>query len=98
MTEGRGEMATGISNTSYDLSSVLFHALKGGASYDRYIRDAKEAGDEELADFFRRVRDEGGHEDRRGPSVGRRAVAHRRPDGRGDARRADRTRTPRHFF
>ncbi len=60
MTEGRGERATGTSNTIYDLSSVLFHALKGGASYDLYIRDAEEAGDEELADFFRRVRDEDG--------------------------------------
>ncbi len=60
MTESRGERATGIPNTTYDLSSVLFHALKGGASYDRYVRDAEEAGDEELADFFRRVRDEDG--------------------------------------
>src|ERR687884_961612 len=58
-TEGhRGERATGTANTIYDLSSVLFHALEGGASYDQYIRDAEEAGDQELADFFRRVRDE----------------------------------------
>ena len=58
-TEGhRGERATGTANTVYDLSSVLFHALEGGASYDQYIRDAEEAGDQELVDFFRRVRDE----------------------------------------
>ena len=58
-TEGhRGERATGTANTIYDLSSVLFHALEGGASYDQYIHDAEEAGDQELADFFRRVRDE----------------------------------------
>ena len=56
MTEG--ERATGTPNTIYDLSSVLFHALEGGASYDQYIRDAEEAGDEELVDFFTRVRDE----------------------------------------
>jgi hypothetical protein len=37
---------------------VLFHALEGGASYDTYIEDAEREGDEELADFFRRVRDE----------------------------------------
>src|SRR5215212_3403830 len=54
------ERATGTPNTIYDLSSVLFHALKGGALYERYIRDAEEAGDQELADFFRRVRDEDG--------------------------------------
>ena len=59
MDEGRtGERATGTPNEIYDLSSVLFHALEGGASYDQYIRDAEEAGDEELVDFFTRVRDE----------------------------------------
>ncbi|MDQ3913288.1 MAG: hypothetical protein M3305_16260, partial [Actinomycetota bacterium] len=54
----RGERATGTPNTVYDLSSVLFHALEGGASYDAYIEDAEREGDEELVDFFRRVRDE----------------------------------------
>ena len=54
----KGERATGTSNTIYNLSSVLFHTLKGGASYDTYIEDAKREGDEELAEFFRRVRDE----------------------------------------
>ncbi len=54
----RGERATGTPNTIYDLSSVLFHSLEGGASYDQYIQDAEEEGDQELADFFRQVRDE----------------------------------------
>ena len=54
----RGERATGTPNTIYDLSSVLFHSLESGASYDQYIHDAEEAGDQELADFFSRVRDE----------------------------------------
>src|ERR671914_257175 len=53
-----GERATGTPNIIYDLSSVLFHALEGGASYDTYIEDAERAGDQELAAFFRRVRDE----------------------------------------
>lgn len=53
-----GERATGTPNTIYDLSSVLFHALEGGASYDTYIEDAEREGDQELADFFSRVRDE----------------------------------------
>jgi hypothetical protein len=55
---GSGERATGTPNTIYDLSSVLFHALEGGASYDTYIEDAEREGDQELVDFFRRVRDE----------------------------------------
>ncbi len=53
-----GERATGTPNTIYDLSSVLFHALEGGASYDTYIEDAQREGDQELAEFFRQVRDE----------------------------------------
>jgi hypothetical protein len=55
---GRGERATGTPNTIYDLSSVLFHALQGGASYDTYIEDAEREGDEELTEFFRRMREE----------------------------------------
>jgi len=53
-----GERATGTPNTIYDLSSVLFHALEGGASYDTYIEDAEREGDQELVEFFRQVRDE----------------------------------------
>jgi hypothetical protein len=55
---GSSERATGTSNTIYDLSSVLFHALEGGASYDQYVQDAEDADDQELADFFVQVRDE----------------------------------------
>ena len=44
----------GNPNTIYDLSSVLFHAFEGGASYDTYIEDAEREGDEELVDFFTR--------------------------------------------
>jgi hypothetical protein len=55
---GGDERATGTPNTIYDLSSVLFHALEGGASYDAYIEDAEREGDQELADFFIQVRDE----------------------------------------
>jgi hypothetical protein len=53
-----GERATGTPNTIYDLASVLFHALEGGASYDTYVEDAEREGDEELTEFFRRVREE----------------------------------------
>src|SRR3954466_4436737 len=53
-----GERATGTPNTIYDLSSVLFHALEGGASYDQFIQDAEREGDQELVEFFQLVRDE----------------------------------------
>jgi hypothetical protein len=53
-----GESATGISNATYDLVSVLYHALEGGATYDKYIQDAEQKGDQELAQFFRQVQQE----------------------------------------
>lgn len=52
------ERATGTPNIIYDLSSVLFHALEGGASYDTFIEDAEREGEQDLVEFFRRVRDE----------------------------------------
>jgi hypothetical protein len=55
---GSGERATGTPNAVYNLSSVLFHALQGGASHDTYIEDAEQEEDEELTEFFRRVREE----------------------------------------
>ena len=54
----RSERATGTPNTIYDLASVLYHTLQAGASYEQYIRDAEEAGDRELIEFFRVLRDE----------------------------------------
>jgi rubrerythrin len=53
-----GRSATGISNATYDLVSVLYHALEGGATYDKYIQDAEQEGDQELAQFFRQVQQE----------------------------------------
>jgi hypothetical protein len=81
MAEGRGERATGTPNTIYDLSSVLFHALEGGASYDQYIRDAEEAGDEELATFFIEVR----NEDSMRAEEAQRLIAERTPAERDSA-------------
>jgi rubrerythrin len=36
----------------YALVSVMYHALQGAEAYGEYMRDAEQAGDEELADFF----------------------------------------------
>jgi len=38
--------------------SVLFHAGEGVQVYDKYIEDAERTGDQELAEFFREIRDE----------------------------------------
>ena len=53
-----GERQTGISNTVYNLVSVFYHAAQGGTVYAKYIEDAEQEGDQELADFFRQVQEE----------------------------------------
>jgi rubrerythrin len=50
-----GEQSTGISNARYNLVSVLYHALEGGATYDKYVQDAQSEGDDELVQFFQQV-------------------------------------------
>jgi hypothetical protein len=49
------EKATGVKDEHYDLVSVLYHALQAGATYNDYIRDAEQAGDGEVAEFFRTI-------------------------------------------
>ncbi|GAA2447658.1 acyl carrier protein [Streptomyces macrosporus] len=49
---------TGFSDVAYDLISVQYHALKGGHDYGQYVRDAENAGKNEIADFFRKVMEE----------------------------------------
>ncbi len=54
MSEG-GQQTTGTRDTSFNLVSVLYHALEGASTYEQYVRDAEQAGDQELAAFFREV-------------------------------------------
>jgi hypothetical protein len=49
------EAETGTSNRAYDLVSVIYHALQGAETYERFIADAQLDGDIELADFLRDV-------------------------------------------
>jgi uncharacterized protein YaaW (UPF0174 family) len=46
---------TGASDEHYNLISALYHALEGAETHQYYIEDAEEAGDDELAEFFRDV-------------------------------------------
>src|SRR5829696_7158438 len=48
-----GEQTTGTTDEHYNLISVLYHALNGADTCDRYAADAEVAGDERLAAFFR---------------------------------------------
>ena len=47
-----------VDNKMYDLISVLYHALQGAETTDKYIKDAEQAGDEELVKYFREVKDQ----------------------------------------
>ncbi|HEX8320047.1 MAG TPA: hypothetical protein VGB24_02060 [Longimicrobium sp.] len=56
MSDSTGNTGTG--DLTYNLVSILFHALQGAETYDQYIRDAEEEGDSNLAEFFRSVKQE----------------------------------------
>jgi hypothetical protein len=49
------EQKTGTPNPVYDIVSVMYHALQGAETCDRYIADAEQRGDNELVAFFRDV-------------------------------------------
>jgi rubrerythrin len=46
---------TGFDDVTYDLVSVQYHALKAGHDYGQYVRDAENAGMQEIAEFFRQT-------------------------------------------
>ncbi|WP_304454632.1 hypothetical protein [Nocardiopsis sp. YSL2] len=49
------EQALRTRDEHYDMVSVLYHVLQEGDTIERYIRDAKDSGDEELVEFFEQV-------------------------------------------
>ncbi len=53
-----GEQQTGTQDEHYNLISALYHLLKGASTSEQYVADAQEAGDQELAQFFRDWQDE----------------------------------------
>jgi rubrerythrin len=46
---------TGFEDITYDLIAVQYHALKAGHDYGQYVRDAKNAGKDEIASFFEQI-------------------------------------------
>jgi hypothetical protein len=53
-----GNAKSGTEDLTYDLVSVIYHALQGVETSDVYTRDAEKAGDQELAKFFQNVKDQ----------------------------------------
>lgn len=52
----RGSAETGEQDTSYNLISVLYHALQAAETYGQYIEDAEDNDDDELVRMFEQVR------------------------------------------
>ena len=46
---------TTTNNIVYDLSSVLYHELQAAQNCAAYIKDAEQAGQQDLASFLRQV-------------------------------------------
>ena len=46
---------TGFTDVQFDLVSVQYHSLKAGHDYGQYVRDAENAGRDDIAGFFREV-------------------------------------------
>ena len=44
--------STGTRDVTYDLISVVYHALQGAETYQMYEQDAQQAGDQEAEAFF----------------------------------------------
>lgn len=56
---------TGFDDVTFDLVSVQYHSLKAGHDYGQYVRDAENAGLDEIASFFRQVMEQDSERARR---------------------------------
>ena len=46
---------TGFDDVTFDLISLQYHSLKASHDYGQYLRDARNAGKDDIAAFFERV-------------------------------------------
>jgi len=46
---------TGTRDTTYDLISVIYHQLQGAETYQTYVQDAQDEGDQEAVTFFQQA-------------------------------------------
>lgn len=56
---------TGFDDVSFDLISLQYHSLKAGHDYGQYVRDARNAGLDDVAAFFEQVMSEDAERARR---------------------------------
>ena len=51
----QGQPVTGMPDHLYDVVSIIYHAMKSGATTQSYIQDAQQAGDNDLLLFFQQI-------------------------------------------
>lgn len=56
--QGQGTGQTGVRDVTYNLISVVYHALQGAETYKMYEEDVERTQDSELAQFFRQACEE----------------------------------------
>jgi hypothetical protein len=56
--QGQDTAQTGVRDATYDLISVVYHALQGAETYKMYEEDVERTQDSELAQFFRQACEE----------------------------------------
>ncbi len=49
---------TGTHDVTYNLVSILYHALQGAEIYGKYAEDAEQSGDLEFKEFFLEIKEE----------------------------------------
>ena len=68
-----GGQITGTADKDYNIIWFTEQSLNNALRLETYVRDAEQAGDQELADFFRRAQDAS----RRGGEEGKKLLASR---------------------
>ena len=66
MSRTGAQNATGTPDATYNLISILYHALQGAETYEQYIRDAQQRGNNDLAQFFQEVQQQDARRAQRG--------------------------------
>jgi rubrerythrin len=72
-TTGESGPITGTSDKDYNIIWFVEKCLSNALRLETYAQDAERAGDEELADFFRRAQ----HESRKGADQGKELLRRR---------------------
>ena len=49
---------TGTRDVTFNLVSIMYHALQGAETIDKYIGDVKGGSNDELSQFFRETKEE----------------------------------------